>query len=90
VWPTFHPARQPYQSGELQGDDRILQALNRFTFGARPGDLEAVRAMGVEKWFAQQLHPETIDQSDLEARLTQFPAMQWSTQDLIFACPATP
>jgi uncharacterized protein (DUF1800 family) len=84
-----HPApRQAYQSGELRGDDRILQALNRFTFGTRPGDLEAVRAMGVEKWFTQQLHPESIDQSDLQARLAQFPAMQWSTQDLLVRLPS--
>ena len=38
--------RAAYQSGQLQGDERILHALNRFTFGPRPGDLEAVRAMG--------------------------------------------
>ena len=86
--PSPNHARQPYQSGELHGDDRILQALNRFTFGARPGDLEAVRTMGLEKWFAQQLHPEIIDNSSLETRLTQFPAMQWSTQDLIFRLPS--
>jgi uncharacterized protein (DUF1800 family) len=86
--PSPKPARQPYQSGELRGDDRILQALNRFTFGARPGDLEAARAMGLEKWFARQLRPETIDNSSLDARLTQFPAMQWSTQDLIFRLPS--
>jgi uncharacterized protein (DUF1800 family) len=86
--PSPKPARQPYQSGELRGDDRILQALNRLTFGTRPGDLEAVRTMGLEKWFAQQLHPEAIDNSSLDARLTQFPAMQWSTQDLIFRLPS--
>jgi uncharacterized protein (DUF1800 family) len=72
----------------LRGDERILHALNRLTFGTRPGDLEAVRGMGLEKWFAQQLHPETIDQSDLEARLAQFPAMQWSPQDLLFRLPS--
>ena len=81
-------ARQPYQDGQLSGDDRILQALNRFTFGARPGDLEAVRAMGLDKWFAQQLHPEAINNSGLEARLAQFPAMQWSPQDLLFRLPS--
>jgi uncharacterized protein (DUF1800 family) len=80
--------RQTYQSGQLSGDERILHALNRFTFGPRPGDLEAVQAMGLEKWFTQQLHPETIDNSGLEARLTQFPAMQWSTQDLLYRLPS--
>src|SRR5580704_8004201 len=29
--------RPVYQSAQLQGDDRILHALNRFTFGLRPG-----------------------------------------------------
>ena len=29
--------RPAYQAGQLEGDDRILQALNRFTFGPRPG-----------------------------------------------------
>ena len=86
--PSPTHARQPNQSGQLQGDARTLQALNRFTFGPRPGDLEAVRAMGLERWFAQQLHPESIDISSLDARLTQFPAMQWSTQDLIVRLPS--
>ncbi|MGA7859886.1 MAG: DUF1800 domain-containing protein [Terracidiphilus sp.] len=85
----IHPrARAPYQSNQLQGDERILHALNRFTFGPRPGDLDAVRAMGLDKWFDQQLHPASIDQSDLNARLAQFPAMQWSTADLIYRYPS--
>ena len=85
--PATH-GRQPYQSGELRGDDRILHALNRFTFGAKPGDLEAVRAMGLEKWFAQQLRPDTIDNSALQAHLAQFPAMQWDTEQLLVRLPS--
>jgi uncharacterized protein (DUF1800 family) len=80
--------RQPYHSTQLQGDARILHALNRFTFGPRPGDLEAVRAIGLEKWFDQQLHPDKINQSDLTARLGEFPAMRWSTEDLLFRAPS--
>jgi uncharacterized protein (DUF1800 family) len=86
--PQAETHRQPYQSGQLQGDDRILHALNRFTFGTRPGDLEAVRSMGLERWFAQQLRPETIDNSGLEARLAQFPAMQWNPEDLLIRLPS--
>ena len=81
-------ARQAYQSGQLHGDERILHALNRFTFGPRPGDFEAVRAMGMDKWFDQQLQPETLDNSDLDARLAQFPAMQQSPQELLFRLPS--
>ena len=86
--PSAAHGRRPYQAGELQGDDRILQALNRFTFGPRPGDLEAVRRLGLEKWFAQQLRPETIDNSALQARLAQFPAMQWDTEELLIHLPS--
>ena len=82
------PVRPAYQSGQLHGDERILHALNRFTFGPRPGDLEAVRAMGLAKWFNQQLHPETLDQSDLEARLAQFPAMRGNPQELLLYLPS--
>lgn len=82
------PARPPYQSGQLHGDERILHALNRFTFGPRPGDLEAARAMGLERWFDRQLHPATLDQSELESRLAQFPAMQASPRDLLFRLPS--
>jgi uncharacterized protein (DUF1800 family) len=79
--------RPDYESGQLRGDGRILHALNRLTFGPRPGDLEAVRALGLDKWFDGQLHPENIDETDLNARLAEYPAMQWSTQDLMFRMP---
>ena len=83
-------ARQSYASTQLQGDPRILHALNRFTFGVRPGDVEAVRTMGLDKWFEQQLQPGAIDNSALDARLAWFPAMQWNTRDLLFRAPANP
>jgi uncharacterized protein (DUF1800 family) len=82
--------RPKYASGQLQGNERILHALDRFTFGLRPGDLEGVRAMGLDKWFDQQLQPKGLDESDLNARLANFPAMQWSLQDLFFALPSNP
>jgi len=72
----------------LQGDQRILHALNRFTFGPRPGDLEAVRAMGLESWFEQQLHPAKLDQSELQTHLDQFPILQMSPQELLTEFPS--
>ncbi len=61
---------------EIQGQERVLHALNRFTFGPRPGDVAAVQAMGLQRWFEQQLNPSSIDDSALEARLEMFPAMK--------------
>jgi hypothetical protein len=76
------------EAGQLQGDERIVHALNRLTFGPQPGDLEAVRALGLDKWFTQQLHPSTIDNSVLEARLAEFPAMQLSPANLLNRLPS--
>jgi uncharacterized protein (DUF1800 family) len=50
-------------------DDAIRHALNRLTYGARPGDIERVRTMGLQRWIDQQLDPGRIDNSAVEPRL---------------------
>jgi uncharacterized protein (DUF1800 family) len=72
----------PPKLKQIQGDQRILHALDRLTFGPRPGELEEVKAIGLDAWIAQQLHPATIDDFALEERLEKFPAMRLSEQDL--------
>src|SRR5579871_2849163 len=72
----------------LEGDARILHALNRFSFGPRPGDVDAVRAKGLDKWFDEQLHPANLDETNLNARLSQFPAMQWRVDELLYRVPS--
>src|SRR5215469_15055740 len=47
----------------LAPDRQIVQALNRLTFGPRPGDVEEVRRIGLAKWIDQQLHPEQIGEN---------------------------
>jgi uncharacterized protein (DUF1800 family) len=81
-------ARSEYSSQQIEGDQRIVHALNRFTFGPRPSDIATVRSTGLEKWFDQQLHPASIDETDLNARLAQYPAMQWSTAQLLYYLPS--
>jgi uncharacterized protein (DUF1800 family) len=49
------------QSRELLPEEQIQQVLSRLTFGARPGDVEKVRAMGIDQWIDAQLRPEKID-----------------------------
>jgi hypothetical protein len=66
----------------LTEEQRVLQALNRLTFGPRQGDVAAVEAMGLEKWIDEQLHPESIDDAALEARLANYPAMQMSLEEM--------
>src|SRR6202011_5540525 len=73
---------------QLQGDQRVLHALNRLTFGPRPGDIDAVRAIGVQKWFEGQLNPAAIDDSALEQRLDMFPAMKMRQAELMDRYPS--
>jgi uncharacterized protein (DUF1800 family) len=73
---------------QIQGDQRILHALNRFTFGPRPGDVAAVQAMGLKQWFDQQLNPASIDDSALEARLAMFPAMKMEQAEMVRRYPS--
>src|SRR5262249_32319693 len=57
---------------QMDESKRGLHALNRLTFGPRPGDMQKITAMGVDNWIEQQLHPEKIDDSALEARLAPY------------------
>ncbi len=50
-------------SHKLPRDQQIVHALNRLTFGPKPGDADEVRRIGLEKWIALQLHPERITES---------------------------
>ncbi len=78
----------PRLAAPLTQQQKVLHTLNRFTFGPRPGDEQAAAKMGLDAWFDRQLHPETIDDSDLEARMDAFPAMRLSQADLLRRFPS--
>jgi uncharacterized protein (DUF1800 family) len=68
---TVAPDEQPVVDlgpREQTADEQVNHVLSRLTFGARPGDVEAVRTMGVDKWIDLQLHPERIN----DARSDQY------------------
>src|SRR5258708_4143014 len=67
---------------KLREDQRILHVLNRLGFGARPGDVERVKAMGIDNYINQQLWPEKIDDSASEAKLQNLVTLRMSTADL--------
>ncbi|HXC97578.1 MAG TPA: DUF1800 domain-containing protein [Edaphobacter sp.] len=83
------PAKKPVQTKvkQIEGQERVLHTLNRFTFGPRPGDVAAVEAIGLDKWFERQLNPSTIDDSAFEARLDMFPAMRMDQVELLRRYP---
>jgi uncharacterized protein (DUF1800 family) len=61
---------------------RAVHALNRLTFGPRPGDMQRVMAMGVDAWIDQQLHPGKINDAALEARLAPFRTLRMSPREV--------
>jgi hypothetical protein len=69
---------------KLSPDDQIVHALNRLTFGPRPGDAEEVRRIGVSKWIEMQLHPDQIGENPaLEARLKPLETLRMDMAALI-------
>jgi uncharacterized protein (DUF1800 family) len=67
-----------------------LHALDRLTFGPRPGEVDAVLAVGVDKWIDQQLQPERIDDSAMQTRLADYRTLQMSTHEMVLAFPPQP
>ncbi len=72
---------------QLNEEETIQHALNRLGYGPRPGDIEHIRKMGLERWINQQLHPDSIDDSALRARLGRYPTLTLSTAVLINEYP---
>jgi uncharacterized protein (DUF1800 family) len=69
---------------KLSKDQRIVHALNRLTFGPRPGDIEQVRRIGVEKWIDLQLHPERVQENPaLAVRLKPLETLHLSTRQIL-------
>jgi len=65
----------------LPDDEKaIVHVLNRIGFGARPGDVEHVRRLGVQKYIEQQLHPERVDDPGMDARLADLKTIGLSSR----------
>ncbi|GAB3430570.1 DUF1800 domain-containing protein [Massilia solisilvae] len=63
-------ACSPLHAAALTPDQQALHVLNRLGYGPRPGDVERVTQMGVQRYIDAQLHPESIPlPQDLTARL---------------------
>jgi uncharacterized protein (DUF1800 family) len=68
-------------------EKRAAHALDRVTFGARPGDLEGVTRAGVDAWIESQLHPEDIDDAALDARLTPLRTLAMTASEITKSFP---
>jgi uncharacterized protein (DUF1800 family) len=74
---------KPAGAMAVDAQKRAVHALNRLTFGPRPGDVERVTELGVDKWIELELHPEKIDDSALDARLAPFRTLRMDTREIV-------
>ena len=64
-------------------DDRaIVHVLSRTGFGPRPGDVEKVRALGLQRYIDEQLRPERIADTNIAARLTGLTSVGLSSRQI--------
>jgi uncharacterized protein (DUF1800 family) len=71
------------KAATMTADQRVAHVLSRLTFGARPGDFERVKAMGIEAFIAQQLDPDSLDVGSVTARLRKLPTLGMATPVII-------
>src|SRR5215216_4553385 len=67
---------------KLTEEQRIVHVLNRLGFGARPGDIERVKAMGIENYINQQLAPEKISDAVAEDKVKSLTSLSMTTAEL--------
>src|SRR5439155_8579537 len=63
-------------------DKAIVHALNRLAFGPRPGDVTAIREMGLARYIDRQLHPEKIADPAVDARLAGLTTIGMSSSEI--------
>jgi len=90
---TRKPAPVPSRHGAaavlppLTDEERAIQMLNRFTYGPRPGDVEAVMKAGPEAWFERQLNPDSIPDPVPDKRLADFPSLYLPPNEVLVEFP---
>ncbi len=72
---------------EQTADQQVRHTLNRLAFGARPGDVDRVRAIGVDQWIALQLQPSRIRDTAVERIVRDLPTLSLSSRELLERYP---
>jgi uncharacterized protein (DUF1800 family) len=63
-------------------DQAIVHVLSRVGYGPRPGDVERVRTMGLQRYIDEQLHPERISDTAAAGRLAELITIGLSSREI--------
>ena len=88
IFPVGLTAQSMKTNKRLTEDQKIIHVLNRLAFGARPGDLEKVKSIGLKNFIEAQLNPNSLNDSAAEARLQNFEILKLSNDQLFSKYPA--
>jgi uncharacterized protein (DUF1800 family) len=72
---------------ELAVDQQVKQALDRLTFGPRPGEAQAVLHEGLDHWLLRQLTPENTPDHSADSALANVPVLTMSIRALVDSSP---
>jgi uncharacterized protein (DUF1800 family) len=75
-------AQKSTKTRSLTEEQHIVHVLNRLGFGARPGDVERVKSMGLENYINQQLSPEKIPDTLAENKVKDLGTLNMTTAEL--------
>lgn len=78
----------PSAPREQTADQQVQHVLTRLAFGARPGDVQVVRELGVDAWIAKQLDPQKIADASMDSFLRHFPSLDAKGGDLQLKYPS--
>ena len=67
---------------ELSADEQVVHVLSRLAFGPRPGDVDRVRASGVDRWITAQLRPERIGDAEMARFLDRYETLGKTSAEL--------
>lgn len=73
--------RAPWREAGLTERQAAAHLLDRLSYGARPGEVERVAAMGVGRWLERQLAAD-LPEPALTAALARYDALGMSTDEL--------
>lgn len=81
------PAARSAAPKALTEEQKIIHVLNRLGFGARPGDVEKVKAIGLQKYIDQQLSPASIPDSVAENKVKNLEVFGMTTAEVFAKYP---
>jgi uncharacterized protein (DUF1800 family) len=74
---------RPSEAARMPDDDKaIVHVMNRIGYGPRPGDVERVRAIGLQRYIDEQLHPERVADGAMPARLAALTSVTMSSREI--------